>query len=86
MLASSLLPLSGLQDCYFLVLVPAKHCSEITLLCVDTQHLFCSIIISVPLPAGKIDHLGHLPSQIRIESPTNVGLALFFIEGLFKLY
>ena len=46
-----------------LALVTAKHCSDLTLLCVDMQHLFlqCNVAIFVPLSGGKTDFLGHLP-------------------------
>ena len=65
-----------------LALVTAKHCSDLTILCVDNQHLFlqCHAAIFVPLSAGKTDHLGHLPPQIHIESHSNVNLCpVFFI-------
>ena len=53
-----------------LALVTAKCCSDLTLLCVDNQHLFlqCHAAIFVPLSGGKTDCLGHLPPQICIES------------------
>ena len=59
-----------------LALVTAKHYSNLTLLCVDNQHLFlqCNAAIFVPLSGGKTDHLGPLPPQIRIESHSNVNL------------
>ena len=46
-----------------LALVTAKHCSDLTLLCVDNQHLFlqCNAAIFIPQSVGKTDHLGHLP-------------------------
>ena len=46
-----------------LALVTAKHCSDLTLLCVDNQHLFlqCNVAIFVRLSGGKTDRLGHLP-------------------------
>ena len=46
-----------------LALVTAKHCSDLTLLCIDNQHLFlqCSAAIFIPMSGGKTDHLGHLP-------------------------
>ena len=46
-----------------LALVTAKCCSELTLLCVDNQHLFlqCHAAIFIPLSGGKTDHPGHLP-------------------------
>ena len=65
-----------------LALVTAKHCSDLTLLCVDNQHLFLQYhaAIFVPLSGGKTDHLGHLPPQIHIESHFNVNFCpVFFI-------
>ena len=58
-----------------LALVTAK-CSDLTLLCVDNQHLFlqCNAAIFVPLSSGKTDHPGHLPPQICIEFHYNVNL------------
>ena len=46
-----------------LALATAKHCSDLTLLCVDNQHLFLqhNATIFIPLSGGKTDHPGHLP-------------------------
>ena len=44
-----------------IALVTAKHCSDLTLLCIDNQH-------------GKMDHPAHLPPQMLIESHTNVNI------------
>ena len=59
-----------------LALVTAKYCSDLTLLCVDNQHPFLqhNAAIFIPLSGGKTDHLGHLPSQIHIESHYSVNL------------
>ena len=59
-----------------LALVTAKCCSDLTLLYVNNQHLFLQLhaAIFVPLSGGKIDHPGHLPPQIHIESHSNVNL------------
>ena len=48
-----------------LALVTAKHCSDLTLLCVDKQHLFLQhhAAIFIPLSGGKTDCPGHLPPQ-----------------------
>ena len=65
-----------------LALVTAKHCSDLTLLCIDNQHLFlqCNAAIFIPFSGSKTDHLGHLPLQIHIDSHTNVNLcSVFFI-------
>ena len=72
-----------------LALVTAKCCSDLTLLCIDNQHLFlqCNVAIFIPMSGGKTDHLGHLPPQIHIESHSNVNLCpVFLFEGLFKTY
>ena len=49
-----------------LALVTVKHCSVSTLLCIDYQHLFLQHhgAIFIPLPGGKTDSLGHLPSDL----------------------
>ena len=64
-----------------LVLVTAKHCSDLTLLCVDNQHLFLqhNAAIFIPQSGGKTDHLGHLPPQVHIEPHSNVNLFPVFI-------
>ena len=67
-----------------LALVTARHCSDLTLLCVDNQHLFLQhhAAIFVPLSGGKTDHLGHLPLQIHIESHSNVNLCpVFYLKA-----
>ena len=72
-----------------LALVTVKCCSDVTLLCVDNQHLFLqhNAAIFIPLSGGKTDHPGHLPPQIHIESHTNVNLCpVFLFEGLFKTH
>ena len=63
-----------------LPLVTAKHCSDITLLCVDNQHLFLqhNTAIFIPLSGGKTDSLGHIPPKICIESHSYVNLCLVF--------
>ena len=57
-----------------LALVTTKHCSNLTLLCVDNQHLFLqhNAAIFIPWSGGKTDCLGHLPPQVCIESHSNV--------------
>ena len=70
-----------------LALVTAKHCSDLTLLCVDNQHLFLQhhAAIFVPLSGGKTDHLGHLPPQIHIESHSNVNLCpVFYLKAYLR--
>ena len=70
-----------------LALVTAKHCSDLTLLCVDNQHLFLqhNAAIFVPLSGGKTDRPGHLPPQIRIESHSNVNLCpVFYLKAYLR--
>ena len=63
------------------ILVTAKHCSDLTLLCIDNHQLFlqCHAAIFIPMSGGKTDHLGHLPAQICIESHPVSIFALFFV-------
>ena len=53
-----------------LALVTAKHCSDLTLICIDSQHPFLQHngAIFIPMSVGKTACLGHLPTQICIES------------------
>ena len=70
-----------------LALVTAKHCSDLTLLCVDNQHLFLQhhAAIFIPLSGGKTDHPGHLPPQIRIKSHSNVNLCpVFYLKAYLR--
>ena len=70
-----------------LALVTAKCCSDLTLLCIDNQHLFlqCNAAIFVPMSGGKTDCLGHLPSQIGIESHSNVNLCpVFYLKAYLR--
>ena len=67
-----------------LALVTAMRCSDLTLLCVDNQHLFLQhhAAIFVPLSGGKTDRSGHLPPQIHIESHSNVNLCpVFYLKA-----
>ena len=67
-----------------LPLVTAKHCSDLTLLCVDNQHLFLqhNAASFVPLSGGKTEHPGHLLPQIHIESHSNVSLCpVFYLKA-----
>ena len=63
-----------------LALVPAKHCSDLTLLCIDNQYLFlhCNAAIFIPMSGAKTDHLGHLSPQIHIDSHFNVNFCPVF--------
>ena len=70
-----------------LALVTAKHCSDLTLLCVGNQHRFlqCNSAIFIPMSGGKTDHLGHLPPQVHIESHSNVNLCpVFYLKAYLR--
>ena len=70
-----------------LALVTAKHCSDLTLLCVDNQHLSLhhNAAIFIPLYGGKTDCPGHLPPQIRIESHSSVNLCpVFYLKAYLR--
>ena len=74
----------ALKTATLLALVTAKGCSDLTLSCVDNQHLFLQhhAAIFVPLSGGKTDHLGDLPPQIHIESHSNVNLCpVFYLKA-----
>ena len=71
----------------FLALFTAKCCSDLTLLCIDNQHLFLQhhAAIFIPMSGGKTDHLGHLPPQICIESHSSVNLCpVFYLKAYLK--
>ena len=90
-LLESWAPASSLTTCKLawktttlLALITAKCCSDLTLLCIDNQHLFlqCHAAIFIALSGGKTDHPGHLPPQIHIESHTNVNLCpVFYLKA-----
>ena len=70
-----------------LALVLAKHCSDLTLLCIDNQHLFIqhNAAIFIPMSGGKTDHPGHHPPQIHIESHSNVNLfPVFYLKAYLR--
>ena len=70
-----------------LVLVTVKHCSDLTLLCMDNKHLFLQhhAAIFISMSVSKTDHLGHLPSQICIESHSNVNLRpVFYLRAYLR--
>ena len=67
--------------------VTANHCSDLTLLCIDNQHLFLQhhAAIFIPLSGGKRDHLGHLLPQAHIESHSNVNLCpVFYLKAYLR--
>ena len=59
-------------------LVPAKHCSDLILLCIDNQQLFLQHHAAIFIPMSGGNSPGHLPPQIHIESPSNVNLCPVF--------
>ena len=70
-----------------LELVTVKHCSDLTLLCIDNQHLFlqCHAVILIPVSGGKTDHPGYLPPQICIKSHSNVNLCpVFYLKAYLR--
>ena len=70
-----------------LALVTAKHCSDLTLLCIDNQHLFLqhNAAIFIPMSGGKTDCPGHLPPQVSIESHSNVNLCpVFYLKAYLR--
>ena len=67
----------------------AEGCSDLTLLCIDNQHLFLlnHAAIFVPASGVKRDLLNHLPPQAHFEDHSNVNLMpCILIEGLFMVY
>ena len=62
------------------VLVTAKYCSDLSLLCIDNQHLFLQhhAAISIPMSGGKTDHPSYLPHQVCIESHSSINLCPVF--------
>ena len=59
-----------------LVLVTAECGFELTFLCIDNQQVFLQqhAAVFIPASSGKTVGLGHLPSQIHIESNSNVNV------------
>ena len=67
-----------------LALVTVKHCSDLTLLCINNQHLFLqhNAAIFIPMSGGETDHPGHLPHQVHIESHSNINLCpVFYLKA-----
>ena len=93
-LLESWAPTSGLttiklawKTATLLALVTAKHCSDVTLLGIDNQHLFLqhNAAIFIPWSGGKTDRLGHLSPQIHIESHSNVNLCpVFYLKAYLR--
>ena len=65
-----------------LALVPAKHCSDLTLLCIDNQHLFFSIMLLFSFPylvASQIDWVIFLLRLTLSLIPMLIFAMFFFI-------
>ena len=67
-----------------LALVTVKHCSDLTLLCIDNQHLYLQhhAAIFIPLSDGKADHLRFILSL----TPMLIFVLFFLFEGIFEMY
>ena len=70
-----------------LALVTAKHCSDLTFLCIHNQHHFLQqhAAIFFPLSGAKTDRPGHLPPQICIVSHININLCFFIRKAYLRL-
>ena len=68
-----------------LALVTAEYCSDLTLLCVDNQHLFlqCNTAIFIPMSGDKTDCLGHLPPQVRL-NPMLIFALFFYLKAYLR--
>ena len=67
-----------------LALVTAKHCYDLTLICIDSQHLFlqCYAAIFFHASGGKMDQLKRHPPEIWIESHSNGNLCpVFYLKA-----
>ena len=70
-----------------MALVTVMHCSDLTLLCIDNQHLFLQHIAAtfIPMSGGNTDCLGHLHPKIHIESHSSVNLCpVFYLKAYFR--
>ena len=67
-----------------LALVTVNCCSDLTLLCMDNQHLFLQHHAAIfnLMSDGKTDHWCHLPPQIVLSLTQMLIFALFFIWRL----
>ena len=70
----------ALNTASLFTLFTVKHCSDLTLLHVNNQHLFLQhhAAIFVPASGNTTDWSGHLPPQIHIEFYSNVNFFLCF--------
>ena len=64
-----------------LAVVTVKHCFDLTLLCIDNQHLFLQhhAAIFIPLSGCKTDHPSHLPLRFILSLTPMLTFVLFFI-------
>ena len=58
----------ALKNITLFALCIAKHCCDLTLLCIDNEHVFlqCHDAIFVPTSSSKTDWPGHIAPQICI--------------------
>ena len=67
-----------------LVLVTAKHCSDLTLLCIDNHHLFLKYFaaIFIPISGGKMDHWVIFLLRFTLSVIPNVNLCpVFYLKA-----
>ena len=71
-----------------LALVTAKHCSDLTLLCVDNQHLFLQHHAAILFPCLVARQIVWVIFPLRFVLSLTLMLifALFLFKGLFKMY
>ena len=73
-----------------LALVTTKHCSDLTLLCIDNQHFFFSIMLLFSFPclvARQIIRVIFLLRFVLSHTPMLIFALFFFLfEGLFEMY
>ena len=69
------------KTAFLLALVTAKHCSDLTLLCVDNQHLFFSIMLPFFFPCLVARQIVHVifPLRFILSLTPMLIFALFFI-------
>ena len=79
-----------LKTATLLALITAKHCSDLTLSCIDNQHLFlqCHAAIFIPVSGGKTDQISQVIFHLRFTLSLIPILifAFFIICRLFDMY
>ena len=70
----------ALKTAILLALVVVKHCSDLTLLCIDNQFLCVQYYAKIFIPAssGKVDQQGDISPQIHVQSHCDVNICNFF--------